>query len=142
MQSRLQVAQRCAPVRALEFEDAARFFASDNQGGNMDELVGKLRAFVTENFLFGRKDENLSSDDSLVEKGVIDSTGVLILVAFLEQNLGVIVQDDEIIPENLDSLNRIAAFAARKLGIDRAQETGIETVLDSQAVAVPALPRS
>jgi acyl carrier protein len=108
----------------------------------MDELVGKLRAFVTENFLFGRKDENLSSDDSLVEKGVIDSTGVLILVAFLEQNLGVIVQDDEIIPENLDSLNRIAAFAARKLGIDRAQETGIETVLDSQAVAVPALPRS
>ncbi len=108
----------------------------------MDELVGKLRAFVTENFLFGRKDENLSSDDSLIEKGVIDSTGVLILVAFLEQNLGVSVQDDEIIPENLDSLNRIAAFAARKLGIDRAQETGIETVLDSQAVAIPALPRS
>jgi acyl carrier protein len=108
----------------------------------MDELVSKLRAFVTENFLFGRKDENLSSDDSLIEKGVIDSTGVLILVAFLEQNLGVSVQDDEIIPENLDSLNRIATFAARKLGIDQAQETGSETVLDSQAVAIPALPRS
>ncbi len=108
----------------------------------MDELVDKICAFVTENFLFGRKDENLSSDDSLIEKGVIDSTGVLILVAFLEQNLGVIVQDDEIVPENLDSLNRIAAFAARKLGIDRTQKTGIETVLDSQSIAVPVLQRS
>jgi acyl carrier protein len=97
----------------------------------MDELVGKLRAFVTENFLFGRRDESLSNDDSLIEKGVIDSTGVLILVAFLEQNLGVVVQDDEIVPENLDSLNRIAAFAARKLGIEQRRETGLETVLDS-----------
>jgi len=99
----------------------------------MDELIGKLRAFVTENFLFGRRDESLSNDDSLIEKGVIDSTGVLILVAFLEQNLGVAVQDDEIIPENLDSLNRIAAYAARKLGMT-------ETVFDSQESAVPALP--
>jgi acyl carrier protein len=109
---------------------------SDNQGGNMDEIVEKLRAFVTENFLFGRRDESLSNDDSLIEKGVIDSTGVLILVAFLEQNLGVAVQDDEIIPENLDSLNRIAAFAARKLGMEHGRENGLEP----EVTAVPVLP--
>lgn len=99
----------------------------------MDQLIGQLRTFVTDNFLFGRKDESLSNDDSLIEKGVIDSTGVLILVAYLEQNLGVAVQDDEIIPENLDSLNRIAAYAARKLGTT-------ETVFDLQHSAVPVLP--
>jgi acyl carrier protein len=102
----------------------------------MEELVGKIRAFVTESFLFGRKDDSLSTDDSLIEKGVIDSTGVLILVAFLEQNLGVVVLDDEIIPENLDSLNRIAAFAARKLGMEQGHEIGP----DPEAIAVPALP--
>lgn len=85
----------------------------------MEEMVHKLRAFVVENFLFGRNDERLSNDDSLIEKGIIDSTGVLILVAFVEHNFGVHVQDDEIIPENLDSIHRIAAFSARKLGLEK-----------------------
>ncbi len=101
----------------------------------MEELVGKLRSFVTESFLYGRSDERLSNDDSLIEKGVIDSTGVLMLVAFLEEKLGVRVQDDEIIPENLDSLNRIAAFAARKLGL----EQELESALSPRDTSVPQL---
>lgn len=82
----------------------------------MKEIPEQLRAFVIEHFLFGRSDQRLSDDDSLIENGIIDSTGVLMLVSFLEQNLGVHVEDHEIVPENLDSINRLAAFAARKLG--------------------------
>lgn len=106
----------------------------------MDELVGKLRAFVAEHFLFGRSDRCLSNDDSLIEKGVIDSTGVLILVVFLEHSLGIVVQSDEIIPDNLDSLNRLAAFAERKLGMNQKREARPGPELDQQDGAAPALP--
>lgn len=80
----------------------------------MEDLRLKLRAFIADSFLFGRTDGDLSDDDSLVENGIIDSTGVLMLVAFLEQTFAIQVEDDEIVPENLDSLNRLAAFASRK----------------------------
>ena len=80
----------------------------------MDELRGKLRAFITDNFLFGRFYGGIADDDSLVDGGVIDSTGVLSLVGFLEQTFGIRVQDDEIIPDNLESINRLAAYISRK----------------------------
>ncbi len=80
----------------------------------MDDIRGKLQAFITDNFLFGRLDGAISDDDSLVEGGVVDSTGVLSLVGFLEQSFGVRVQDDEIVPENLDSINRLVAYISRK----------------------------
>jgi acyl carrier protein len=83
----------------------------------MDEIRLKLRAFITDNFLFGRVDETLSDEDSLIENGIIDSTGVLQLVSFLEDDCGVHVDDDEIVPDNLDSLSRLTAFASRKLNI-------------------------
>lgn len=80
----------------------------------MGDLRQKLRSFITDNFLFGRVDSELSDDDSLVENGIVDSTGVLMLVAFLEQDLGLRIEDDEIVPENLDSINRLNTFVARK----------------------------
>jgi len=73
-----------------------------------------LRKFVVENYLFGREDF-FSDDDSLLERGIIDSTGVLELVAFVEQSYSVRVEDDELLPENLDSINRLARFLDRKL---------------------------
>jgi len=80
----------------------------------MDEIRLKIRAFITNNFLFGRADQSLSDEDSLIENGVIDSTGVLQLVSFLEEEFGARVEDDEIVPDNLDSLNKLCAFTSRK----------------------------
>ncbi len=105
----------------------------------MEEIRQKLRAFIIENFLFGRSDEELHDDDSLIERGIIDSTGVLLLVCFLEQDLKLAVQDDEIVPGNLDSLDRLAAFASRKLGLEdygTVSSAPLETVFTSDAEAV------
>jgi acyl carrier protein len=69
---------------------------------------------MIENFLFGRPFE-LSDDASLQDAGIIDSTGVLELVTYLENQFGVIVGDDELLPENLDSINRLTRFLQAKL---------------------------
>ncbi|MGB5688421.1 MAG: acyl carrier protein [Woeseiaceae bacterium] len=53
-------------------------------------------------------------DESLLDRGIVDSTGMLEIIMFIEDELGVQVADEEMIPENLDSVNRIAAFVARK----------------------------
>jgi acyl carrier protein len=74
----------------------------------------KIREFILTNFLFSSDESLLQSDDSLLERGILDSTGVLELVAFLESNLGIKVSDDEFLPENLDSVTRIAQFVASK----------------------------
>jgi len=75
----------------------------------------KLRHFVIENFLFGRAD-GLSDDDSFLEKGIIDSTGILELIAFIEQQYRIKVQDEELVPQNLDSIANIAGYIERKTG--------------------------
>ncbi len=73
-----------------------------------------VRNFIVNNFLFGQPLE-LQADESLLRKGVIDSTGVLELVAFLEGEYGIKVEDDEVVPENLDSIASVAAYLAKKL---------------------------
>ena len=70
--------------------------------------------FIRENFVLDEA-EKLQENDSLLEKGIIDSTGVLELVAFIEEKYNITVEDEELIPENLDSINRIAEFIKRKL---------------------------
>lgn len=79
-----------------------------------DERMKKIREFIVENFLFG-DDSSLQENTSFLESGIIDSTGILELVAFLEQNMSIQVQDDELIPDNLDSLNNISQFLNKKL---------------------------
>lgn len=74
----------------------------------------KIRDFITKNFLFGESDSTLADSDSFLEKGIIDSTGMLELVAFLEDGFGVRVEDEELVPENLDSIDRLAEFITRK----------------------------
>ena len=76
-----------------------------------------LRQFIVDNFLFGKADAPLASSDSLLERGIIDSTGVLELVGFLEQKYGITIQDEELVPENLDSLERLVRFVSRKVEI-------------------------
>jgi acyl carrier protein len=73
----------------------------------------KIREFVIKNFLFGSPG-GLKDNDSFIEQGIIDSTGMLELVAFLDEGLGVKVADEELVPENLDSVDRLVDFISRK----------------------------
>lgn len=74
----------------------------------------QIRNFIVENFLFGESNNGLNDDDSLLEKGVIDSTGVLELITFIEETYGIKVNDEELIPENLDSISNVTNFIKRK----------------------------
>jgi acyl carrier protein len=73
----------------------------------------KVRQFVTTNF-YVADPSTLNDEQSLLEAGIVDSTGVLEIVQFLESDFGIKVEDTEIIPENVDSIFRIAAFIGRK----------------------------
>lgn len=74
----------------------------------------ELRAFLMENFLLGDDLRTLPGDASLIEAGIIDSTGVLELVGFLERTYGLRIADDELVPENLDSIDRVVRFVESK----------------------------
>jgi len=82
-----------------------------------------IRAYVVENFLFGRGDE-LRDDDSFLESGLIDSTGVLGLVGYLETTFAIAVADEDLVPANLDSVVRVCQFVERKLQEQAAQRAG------------------
>jgi acyl carrier protein len=77
-------------------------------------IAQEIRQFVIANFLFGEDNGSLKADESFLENGIIDSTGVLELVAFLEQTYHINVRDNELVPDNLDSLDKVAAFVHRK----------------------------
>ena len=77
------------------------------------ELCNKIRTFVIDNFLFGDAGD-LKDDASLLDEGIIDSTGILELVAFLEEQFEIRIEDEEMIPENLDSIDHISDFIKRK----------------------------
>lgn len=79
-----------------------------------DTIREAVKAFIVENFLFGDTSHALSDTDSLIENGIIDSTGVLELVAFIEDRYAITVADADIVPANLDSLARITDFVTRK----------------------------
>ena len=73
-----------------------------------------VRKFIFTNFLFDAEESALDNDTSFLEQGIIDSTGVLELVEWLEETFAMKVEDEELIPENLDSVNRLVQFIARK----------------------------
>jgi len=79
----------------------------------MNDFATPLRHFICENFLFGGQD-SFSDDASLVEEGIVDSTGVLELITHLESTYGIAIDDDELVPENLDSISNLARFIAGK----------------------------
>ena len=74
-----------------------------------------VRQFIGENFLFRDDGDAITHDASLLDAGIIDSTGVLELVCFLETTFGIEVKDDEMLPKNLDSIRAIANYVDRKL---------------------------
>ena len=78
-------------------------------------IRGIIRRFILENYLYTRQDNALLDNDSFLDKGLIDSMGVLELVIFLEDEFEVAIAHEELIPENLDSIDRLVAFVGRKL---------------------------
>ena len=84
----------------------------------MDRLTAELRQFITDNFLFGDASGAFAftDEDSFQERGIVDSTGVLELVCHLQERYAIRVEDEELIPDNLDSLSKVARFVARKRG--------------------------
>ncbi len=81
----------------------------------MSDLREQLRGYIIENYLFGRAD-NFQDTDSFWELGLMDSTGVLELISYLEEKYSISLESDEIIPANLDSIERLTSFVTRKLG--------------------------
>jgi acyl carrier protein len=81
----------------------------------MADLESDLRQFIVENFLFGREEKPLGNADSLLDLRIIDSSGVLELVGFLEQKYQIAIEDEELVPENLDSIERLVRFVSRKI---------------------------
>lgn len=77
----------------------------------------KVRTFIIENFLFGDTSYELADTASLIENDIIDSTGVLELVAFIEDQFGIAMADADIVPANLDSLARITTFIEAKAAV-------------------------
>ena len=74
----------------------------------------KIKAFIIDNFMFGSSD-GLTDETSFLDEGIIDSTGILELVDFLEQEFNIQIEDEELVPENLDSIINVDAFIERKL---------------------------
>ena len=88
----------------------------------MRSIEHEIRRFITENFLYGRPLE-FSGDDSFLEMGLIDSTGILELVSFLEKQYQITVEDVDLVPENLDSIAQLASFVERKQALHSAGAT-------------------
>lgn len=74
-----------------------------------------LRNFILENYMFTDDQNALKDSDSFLDSGIIDSTGILEVVMFLEESFGIKVDDEEMVPENLDSIDNLVAFVARKI---------------------------
>lgn len=79
----------------------------------MKDIATTLRTFVVENYLFGQVD-GFTDQASFLERGIVDSTGMLEVIAFLEETYNIKVEDDELLPENLDSINKLTKFVQRK----------------------------
>ena len=80
----------------------------------MSEVKAQVRQFIMDNFVMGSDTPAFADSDSFLDQHIIDSTGFLELVSYVEATFGFAVKDDEMVPENLDSLDNIDAYATRK----------------------------
>ena len=85
---------------------------------DIQKIKNTIRTYVKDNFLFGFSDEDLHDDTSFLEIGVLDSTGIMEMVTFIEREFGISVLDEEMVSENLDSINLIANFVSKKLTLN------------------------
>jgi len=83
------------------------------QGGCLD-IRTDIRDFILDNFMMGRNPGELTDSGSLLELGIIDSTGVLELVGFMEEKFNLQVEDEDLVPENLDSVDNLVGYIQKK----------------------------
>lgn len=82
------------------------------------ELLETVKSYIIDNYLFG-DESGLDNDTSFLESGIIDSTGMLELINFLEEQFNITITDEEVLPENLDSLDKVASFLEKKTGMQK-----------------------
>jgi acyl carrier protein len=102
----------------------------------MATIEMELRAFLRENFIFVDEDK-IQDDSSFLQLGVIDSTGMLELMAFLEGQYKIVLDDSELVPENLDSINAVAQLVRRKL--EARSMSGLTTPVTSHVSTTTAV---
>ena len=78
------------------------------------DIRAEIRNFIADNFMIGRDPAQLTDSESLLDKGIVDSTGVLELIGFIETNYQIKMEDEELIPANLDSVNNLVKYIQRK----------------------------
>ena len=78
------------------------------------DIKSDVKKFIMDNFMMGRDEQELTETDSLLDKGIIDSTGVLELVSFIEETYDFAVEDEELVPENLDSIVNLEKYITKK----------------------------
>lgn len=81
----------------------------------MENIKAQVKQFVLDNFLMGASQEELRDDDSFMTRHIIDSTGFIELISFLEEKFGITVEAEEMVPDNLDSLNHVGRYVQGKL---------------------------
>ena len=94
---------------------------SRNAPPDASDVITRVRAFIETDFLFGDTSRAVDDDDSLLERGIVDSTGILELVFFLESTYGIRVEDGEMVPANLDSIRKVGDFVVRKTAVARSE---------------------
>ena len=87
------------------------------KGGLGMSLQQDIRSFIVENFLFG-EDNGLEDDSSFVKEGIVDSTGIMQLVSFIQEQYMIAIEDEELTPENLDSITKVSAFIEEKKRVE------------------------
>ncbi len=80
----------------------------------VNDIREKVRAFIISHFLLGTDSIGLKDDSSFIDEGIVDSTGVMELVSFVEETFGFRLEDEELIPDNLDSINNLVFFITGK----------------------------
>jgi acyl carrier protein len=81
----------------------------------MEDHEIEIRKFIIDKFLFGEQ-KKIAGDLSLLDADIVDSMAVLELISYLEESFGIKVEDRELVPENLDTIDRLCAFLSKKLG--------------------------
>jgi acyl carrier protein len=79
-------------------------------------VEAQIRHYILENFLYTRDESKLQNDDSFLEEGIVDSTGILELLLFVEETFDIMVEDEEVLPDNFDSVERLTRYVKAKTG--------------------------
>lgn len=91
----------------------------------MDELSQRIRNYLFENFMYGYDENEFSNNTSFLDAGILDSTGIVELIVFIESEFNIEVSDMEILPENLDSVNCVSRFVYDKIKFSEQVNEGL-----------------